>query len=97
MRLAPSCTQVGEEDFNEDGRPDLIRFVARLHSPVPVHSVKLLLQFSYVLQGVGHLRMHSLAYISGASAQPGSSFSADGEVRLQHRSTAGCDGPWLES
>jgi hypothetical protein len=42
--------QVGEEDYNFDGKPDMIRFVAAVQSPIPVHSVKLLLQFSYATQ-----------------------------------------------
>lgn len=44
------CMQVGEEDANHDGKPDLIRFVLTAQSRVPVHSVKLLLQMSYSLQ-----------------------------------------------
>jgi hypothetical protein len=42
--------QVGEEDYNFDGKPDMIRFVAAVQSPIPVHSMKLLLQFSYATQ-----------------------------------------------
>jgi hypothetical protein len=42
--------QVGEEDYNFDGKPDMIRFVAAVQSPIPVHSLKLLLQFSYATQ-----------------------------------------------
>lgn len=45
-----SLLQVGEEDYNQDGKPDLIRFVASVQSPVPVNSIKLLLQFSYTLK-----------------------------------------------
>lgn len=42
--------QVGEEDYNFDGKPDMIRFTARIASAMPVHSVKLLLQFNYTLK-----------------------------------------------
>lgn len=34
----------------------------------------------WCLQGALHLKMYGLAYITAASPQPGSSFSADGEV-----------------
>lgn len=77
------CAQVGEEDWDQDGKTDLIRFVARAQSPVPVHSVKLLLQFSYTLKGAAYLRMHSLAYIHAASPLPGSTLAADGQLLLQ--------------
>lgn len=43
-------TQVGEEDYNQDGKPELIRFTATAQSRYPVNSFKLLLQFSYILQ-----------------------------------------------
>lgn len=34
-----------------------------------------------VLQSAVHVKMYGLAYVTAASPQPGSSFSADGEVR----------------
>lgn len=43
-------SQVGEEDYNQDGKPELIRFTATAQSRYPVHGLKMLLQFSYVLQ-----------------------------------------------
>jgi hypothetical protein len=42
--------QVGEEDYNQDGKPELIRFTATAQSQHPVNSFKMLLQFSYTLQ-----------------------------------------------
>jgi hypothetical protein len=45
-----ACVQVGEEDYNQDGKPELIRFTATAQSRYPVNSFRLLLQFSYVLQ-----------------------------------------------
>lgn len=47
-----------------------------------------------------HLKMYGLAYLTAASPQPGSSFSADGEVsltqglacRAQHTGHAAFDG-----
>jgi hypothetical protein len=47
---AISAAQVGEEDYNQDGKPELIRFTATAQSRYPVNSFKLLLQFSYTLQ-----------------------------------------------
>lgn len=44
------CAQVGEEDYNQDGKPELIRFTATAQSRYPVNSFKMLLQFSYALQ-----------------------------------------------
>ena len=49
-RAAAVTVQVGELDPNQDGQPDIIHFKAKLASPTPVHSVKLLLQFTYTLQ-----------------------------------------------
>jgi hypothetical protein len=135
---------VGEEDYNFDGKPELIRFAITAQSRFPVNSFKMLLQFSYTLQvgqsvhtpaqpsdavlnslnwtqrlagsvavvcrscgmshaspagsqrlvsdtaccyalllfmqGAVHLKMYGLAYLTASSPQPGSSFSADGEV-----------------
>jgi hypothetical protein len=39
--------QVGEEDINYDGKPDVIEFSARIQSDIPVYAVRALLQFSY--------------------------------------------------
>eukprot|EP00879_Flechtneria_rotunda_P010982 GHRR01011475.1.p1 GENE.GHRR01011475.1~~GHRR01011475.1.p1 ORF type:complete len:315 (+),score=105.62 GHRR01011475.1:284-1228(+) len=75
--------QVGEEDYNQDGKPDMIRFIAAIKSPVLVSSLKLVLQFSYVLQGAARLRTFGLAYITAASPLAGSSYSADGQLLLQ--------------
>lgn len=46
----PRAAQAGEEDWNFDGKPEVIRFTARVSSAQPIHSVKLLLQFTYTLQ-----------------------------------------------
>lgn len=49
--LVCGCSrQVGEEDYNQDGKPELVRFTVTAQSRYPVNSFKLLLQFSYVLQ-----------------------------------------------
>ncbi|KAF8056360.1 TMEM231 [Scenedesmus sp. PABB004] len=61
-----AAVQVGEEDGNHDGKPDLIRFTARVRSPVPVHSCKLLLQFTYALQA----RRRRLLLLQQASPLP---------------------------
>ena len=39
--------QAGEEDVNFDGKPDVINFVANLHSDQPVYGIKALVQFTY--------------------------------------------------
>ena len=49
-----SYAQVGEEDYNQDGKPELIRFTATAQSRYPVSGFKLLLQFSYVLKVSAH-------------------------------------------
>lgn len=45
---------MGEEDYNFDGKPELIRFTITAQSRFPVNSFKMLLQFSYALQVGGH-------------------------------------------
>ena len=75
-----------EEDVNFDGIPDVIdvRMTATGVNPVTaVHSVKVLMQFSYA---VGNsrvdLKMKSLGYASFASPLPGVGLYVDGKVRL---------------
>jgi hypothetical protein len=48
--LADYCLQFGEEDYNQDGKPELIRITVTAQSQHPVNSFKMLLQFSYNLQ-----------------------------------------------
>jgi hypothetical protein len=82
-QAAAAAVQVGELDANFDGRPDAIHLTLRVAGAAPVHSVKLLLQFSYALQvglggGCGHgARPACLACLgspaprSRAAAHPG--------------------------
>lgn len=39
--------QVGEEDINFDGKPDVVDFMATVQNDAPVYGVKALLQFRY--------------------------------------------------
>jgi hypothetical protein len=48
--LTPQTPEVAEIDQNLDGRADLLHLTATLASPVPIHSVKLLLQLTYTVQ-----------------------------------------------
>lgn len=41
--------QAAEEDFNDDGKPDVISIKVQAAPPHPVHSVKALLQFHYTI------------------------------------------------
>ncbi|KAI8474264.1 MAG: transmembrane protein [Monoraphidium minutum] len=79
---AAVTVQAAEMDANFDGKPDAIHFTARLAAPGPVHSVKLLLQFSYTLQASARLKMYGLAYVEGASPLPGMALSVDGQLLL---------------
>lgn len=45
---------MGEEDYNFDGKPELIRFTITAQTRFPVNSFKMLLQFSYALQVSAH-------------------------------------------
>lgn len=81
----PSRTpaQAGELDADFDGRPDAIHFTLRLApSAAAVHSVKLLLQFSYALEGAAPLKIAGLAYVTAASPLPGAALHVDGQVCL---------------
>ena len=42
-----ACMQVSEEDYNYDGKPDAINFVADVSGLYPIYSVKALVQFTY--------------------------------------------------
>lgn len=64
------CAQVGEEDYNQDGKPELIRFTATAQSRYPVTSFKLLLQFSYALQ-VGSMGQSAILLEESQQLTPG--------------------------
>ena len=69
-QAAAVSAQAGELDANLDGRPDAIHLTARLAGTAPVHSVKLLLQFTYALEvrGIrGHGCVCACAAIANAS------------------------------
>ena len=44
---APASVQVAEEDFNHDGKPDLITFTANIQSKFPIQGIRALFQFQY--------------------------------------------------
>mmetsp|Transcript_6191 Transcript_6191/g.13482 ORF Transcript_6191/g.13482 Transcript_6191/m.13482 type:complete len:317 (-) Transcript_6191:902-1852(-) len=82
----PASVQVAEEDLNNDNKPDVISFVADVHTPNPVYGVKALLQFKYEYTGTVRLNMYSLAYFAWSSATPGGVLYTDGELMLQQKS-----------
>lgn len=80
--------QSGEIDTNNDGKPDMIEWLATVPSTVPIHSVKLLLQFTYYFRESYpnlRLQMYSLAYIEASSPVPGGTLYADGELLFVQR------------
>eukprot|EP00877_Chromochloris_zofingiensis_P012890 jgi/Chrzof1/7855/Cz02g38290.t1 len=82
-RVASASVQVGEEDYNFDGKPETIRFIARIQSATAVNSVKLLLQFQYSLKSAVRMKMYGLAYITFNSLLPGHGLVTDGQLVLQ--------------
>jgi len=81
-----ASVQSGEEDYNFDGKPDVIEFNAQVQGGAPVYGVKALLQLRYQFKGTVRLKMYSLAYLSYSSPAPGGALYTDGELVLQQRS-----------
>lgn len=82
-RLLSASVQVGEVDDDFDGRPESIRFLITAQPSTPVYGAKLLVQFSYRLQGLVRLDMYSLAYVAHSAGTPGGALYADGDLRLR--------------
>lgn len=82
----PANVQYGEEDWNFDGKPDVLQFSFSVQAPVPIFSVKALVQVTYSYNSNVMLDMFSLAYVSASSAQPGGVLSTDGDLVLNQRS-----------
>ena len=73
-----------EEDNNFDGVPDIIdiRLTANGIESSAVHSVKMMMEFSYIVnESRIDLIMKSLAYANYASPLPGVGLYVDGTVR----------------
>mmetsp|Transcript_7882 Transcript_7882/g.15352 ORF Transcript_7882/g.15352 Transcript_7882/m.15352 type:complete len:315 (-) Transcript_7882:171-1115(-) len=81
--FVPANFKVGEEDYNHDGKPDVINFKIKLSSSYPVHSVKSLFQFKYSVNSKFKLEMYGLAYVSHSSAVPGGYLYTDGQLLFQ--------------
>ncbi|XP_019961715.1 transmembrane protein 231 [Paralichthys olivaceus] len=78
---------VREEDTNQDGKFDLLTFKLQLplKAEEQVHSVQLLLTFSYQLFRMSTVVMQSLVYVQHSSSVPGAKLFISGDLRLQQR------------
>uniref|UniRef100_A0AAY5KWL7 Transmembrane protein 231 n=1 Tax=Esox lucius TaxID=8010 RepID=A0AAY5KWL7_ESOLU len=78
---------VREEDQNQDGKLDRLKF--RLDLPLrpeeQVYSIQLLLTFSYKLFRMSTVVMQTLAFVQHSSSVPGSQLFIIGDLRLQQR------------
>ena len=45
--FAPANVQVAQDDFNLDGKPDMITLTANIQSSFPVQGIRALIQFNY--------------------------------------------------
>ncbi|KAF5843079.1 transmembrane protein [Dunaliella salina] len=79
----PASIQAYEEDVNFDGKPDAIRFNAKVQGTSPVFGVKALLQFHYEISDDVILKFFGLAYAAHTSALPGGELYLDGELELR--------------
>lgn len=78
---------VREEDQNQDGKLDLLRFELQLplRSDEQVYSIQLLLTFSYQLFRMSTVVMQSLAFVQHTSPVPGARLFISGDLKLQQR------------
>eukprot|EP00899_Mesostigma_viride_P011468 jgi/Mesvir1/20321/Mv19911-RA.1 len=83
--LVPCSLQATEEDYNQDGLVDTIDIKLLAPAAEEVHSVKLLLGFTYELHERVDLTMQSAAFISESSPLPGKGLFVDGELKLRLR------------
>lgn len=77
--------QASEQDFNMDGRVDVVDVKAVARGVGNVHGVKALLAFDYVIGGRVDLAMNGMAYAAHSSPLPGTGFFVDGYLRLDQR------------
>ena len=84
-KYASMTASTTEEDRNFDGVADVIdvRLTARGIGAANVHSAKVLMQFSYIVdESRIDMNMKSLAYVSFASPLPGVGLYVDGTLRF---------------
>ncbi|KAL0968233.1 hypothetical protein UPYG_G00264120 [Umbra pygmaea] len=78
---------VREEDQNQDGKLDLLKF--QLDLPLTpdeqVYSIQLILTFSYQLFRMSTVVMQTLAFVQHSSSVPGSQLFISGDLQLQQR------------
>ncbi|XP_038142830.1 transmembrane protein 231 [Cyprinodon tularosa] len=81
------AVSVREEDQNQDGKLDLLKFQLQLplKPEEQVYSVQLLLTFSYQLFRMSTVVMQSLAFVQHSSPVPGAKLFISGDLRLQQR------------
>ncbi|XP_006152692.1 transmembrane protein 231 [Tupaia chinensis] len=76
-----------EEDRNQDGKMDVLRF--RLELPLQstehVLGVQLILTFSYQLHRMSTFVMQSMAFLQSSFAVPGARLYVNGDLRLQQK------------
>ncbi|GMH33257.1 hypothetical protein BSKO_01091 [Bryopsis sp. KO-2023] len=84
-KAASVNVQVANEDHNFDGVHDSVVFKAQCFGVGNVHSVKLLMQFRYQIEGAVDLRMYSLGYVHHSAAVPGASLHVDGELHFRQK------------
>jgi transmembrane protein 231 len=84
-KLAAVDVSATEQDTNFDGKNDIVDVIVQARGVGPVHSVKLLMGFDYIVSGEADLEMRTLGYVSHSSALSGSGLYVDGDLRLNQR------------
>jgi len=85
-KLASVTAQAQEFDENHDGRPDVIKLSAAARgSPIPIHSAKILLDFSYRLKDSLRMFMSPTVYVEHSSPLAGAAMYTFGELSLRQR------------
>ncbi|XP_028304589.1 transmembrane protein 231 isoform X1 [Gouania willdenowi] len=81
------AVSVREEDQNQDGKLDLLKFQLQLplKAEEQVYSIQLLLTFNYQLFRMSTVVMQSLAFVQHSSPVPGAKLLISGDLRLQQR------------
>lgn len=82
------CTVLSREvDKNHDSKNEFLTLTVKipLEESEEIHRIQLLLFFDYKLHQFSSLQMQSLANINHESALPGSSFSVEGELKLNQK------------
>ncbi|KAM9757014.1 transmembrane protein 231 isoform 1-T1 [Dama dama] len=83
-----------EEDRNQDGKMDVLRFELELplQPTEQVLGVQLILTFSYQLHRMSTFVMQSMAFLQSSFAVPGSQLYVNGDLRLQQKQPLSCGG-----